>query len=163
MKKMYVLVSVLCLILTVGCSSSGGGAKASIDPQLDEALNSYQTFLTNTLNESNGLLNRFNTLVDNLYVQDISSEQFSKVVKEIIKDSSALVKQADGQDYYHQNLQAYHTSYLSYLNQQHQLFLDSIEMANKDRLDKAKLRQNYLKIKDSQSAIINSWGTAAGS
>ncbi|NLP52196.1 hypothetical protein [Bacillus sp. RO1] len=162
MKHIYILILAVCFVFTSGCSSSdSGSAKANNDPELGEALESYQTFLGNTLNDSTSLLDRYNALVDSLYVQDVSADQLANSLKEIIKDSSELVKHVDGHDYYHQNIQPYHRSLIGYINEQHQLFLDSIEMANNDRVDKGELRENYLIVKESQNNIINSWGTAA--
>lgn len=162
MKNIYILILAVCLVFTSGCSSSeNGSAKANNDPKLEESLESYQTFLGNTLNDSTALLDRYNALVDSLYVQDVSGDQLANLLKGIIKDSSELVKHVDGHDYYHENIQPYHRSVIAYVNEQHQLFLDTIEMANDDRVDKGELRENYLIVKESQNNIINSWGTAA--
>lgn len=155
MKKIYSAFILLCVFTLVGCSDSENNA--SSDPQFEEAIITYHSFLNNTLDTSNSLLNRFNTLIDNLYVQDVSSEQFSGILKAIIKDSATLVKEADEQKNVHAELKEFHSGYLNFLNQQHQLFLDSIEMANSNRIDKNRLRQNYLKTKSSQEAVINSW------
>lgn len=159
MKKVSLLL--ICLILLMaGCSSKEGGGQSKADQQkYKEDILAYNTFLTNTMDESNVLLSQYNTAIDTMYMENMNANQFGLIVKELIPKSTQIIKSVEKQDYFHNNIYRFHKEYLVYLNNQHQLFLDSMEMANREKVDKSKLRKRYIEIKDSQTTLLNSWGT----
>lgn len=159
MNKLFSFLIIGSLLTLGGCSSSE--SEIAMAKQQEEIM-TYSTFLTNTVDSSNKLLNQYNNILDNLYIENMSEEQLSKLMRELVKESSELIREVESGNYYNTSFYEFHTNLIKYLNEQHQLFLDSVEMANTSRVDKSRLRQSYIKIKDRQSELINSWVANGG-
>lgn len=159
MNKLFSFLIIGSLLTLGGCSSSE--SEIAMAKQQEEIM-TYSTFLTNTVDSSNKLLNQYNNILDNLYIENMSEEQLSKLMRELVKESSELIREVESGNYYNTSFYEFHTNLIKYLNEQHQLFLDSVEMANTSRVDKNRLRQSYIKIKDRQSELINSWVANGG-
>ncbi|MGY3716123.1 hypothetical protein ACWE42_11425 [Sutcliffiella cohnii] len=159
MNRLFSFLIIGSLLTLGGCSSSE--SEIAMAKQQEEIM-TYSTFLTNTVDSSNKLLNQYNNILDNLYIENMSEEQLSKLMRELVKESSELIREVESGNYYNTSFYEFHTNLIKYLNEQHQLFLDSVEMANTSRVDKSRLRQSYIKIKDRQSELINSWVANGG-
>ncbi len=92
-----------------------------------------------------------------LYTGDNSESQFAKIIRDnLIEDSRELVNSANsyGVDPIFFNINQQVTAHIS---NQHQLFLDALEMVNTEKLKKKELNQTYIKLKEMELIILNEW------
>jgi len=155
MKKFSLLLFLaMTITLLSACgSSSSEGASSS---EMMEVVEDYDIRFGNALDEANQLLRNFSNSVDALYTTQQSNEQFAQAMRENIKKSSELVMALESH-VAHANIFPFHQEVIGYFNNQHQLFLNAIEMANTDRINKDNLRSEYIRLKQEQAELINSW------
>lgn len=147
MKKALLLVFLILssVVVITGCSSKEKQTGEISEAEAKDIKEFTNTF-NNTLDQSNKLLSSFNTALDGLYTKTLSDEQFGQIMKKNIDASRALMSTIDNYNaspYVTVNYQ----NLVVYLNTQHQLFLNSIDMVNSERIIKNELRQNYLDVK----------------
>src|SRR5690625_3484124 len=159
MNRITLLLTLVILSLILfGCSSQ---AKNDPDNELPEALTevyqAYDQHLQNRVVSSNTILDSFSDALDSIYTGEISENHFFKVLKsDIIVTSQEIVKESESFDV-HPSLFDLNTSFINYVNVQHQLFLDAVDMENEEKIQKEQLRKRLVEIKERQANIINTW------
>lgn len=151
MKKNFLMSGMVFLLLILSaCGEAPKGQE--IEP---EAISKYQTKIKNAVDISNNLLATYNKGLDQLYTNSISNEQFGDLMNSNIETSNEMVR---GIDEYTPDPMFFeiHQSVITHLNNQHQMFLDAVEMANQEDIAKEQLREKYLEIKTEQKQLINS-------
>ena len=122
----------------------------------------YGETFNQIMKSSNQLLERYGANIDKLYIDEYSAEQFSTIVREIIPTSNDIIGIAENLGV-SIDLYDLHQKVIGYLNNQHQMLLtainDSSIVANEKNktIDKAKLRNQYIEVKNQQAALIKEW------
>ncbi|QAS54756.1 hypothetical protein [Halobacillus litoralis] len=148
----------LCLFIGVLAILTSCGDKGEEQAPGNAAdLEGYQAHLNEVFSESDHLLSVYSTALDGLYTGEVSEEQFSTLLrKEVISQSNELVSLVESYNA-SPTIFELNQQLATFANNQHQLFLDSIDMANEERMNKTTLRDNLIKIKDEQASFINAW------
>lgn len=158
MKKIFlVILPLLILSVMVGCSKN---TDAKVGPTVTEEtkpyLEKYDKQVQNFITQSNDLLTNFSTALDGVYTKEYSASQFATELKQFISNSSELVKEIESTNV-DPSIFETHQQLILLANNQHQLFLDAIAMANDNDVDKETLRQQFLQIKSDQADFVNTW------
>ncbi|MUK90168.1 hypothetical protein GMD78_17485 [Ornithinibacillus sp. L9] len=157
-KKLLIIVSIFTtLTIVTGCSSSKNEEGQYAEGISIEEVQEYDSYLQEALQTANSLMSTYNNSLDGLYTGDTSNGQFAKVLKDnVIESSRELVKLVEPYDV-NPNFFEINQSLSNLINKQHQLFLDSVDMANQDKVNKDNLKKQVSSIKDEQAIIINNW------
>lgn len=151
MKKKLVMGSlVLVLLLLTAC----GGEPQEEEGAAPEAKTEYQNKVKGAIDNSNKLLAVYNKSVDQLYTEELSNEEFGNMMRTNIEKSNEMVRSIDEMTPDPAFFEI-HQAVITLMNNQHQMFLDAVEMANEDKIEKDNLRKEYLSIKTEQQKIIN--------
>ncbi|MBF0706587.1 hypothetical protein IQ283_08185 (plasmid) [Alkalihalobacillus hwajinpoensis] len=151
MKKKLVMGSlVLVLLLLTAC----GGEPQEEEGAAPEAKTEYQNKVKGAIDNSNKLLAVYNKSVDQLYTEELSNEEFGNMMRTNIEKSNEMVRSIDEMTP-DPTFFEIHQAVITLMNNQHQMFLDAVEMANEDKIEKDNLRKEYLSIKTEQQKIIN--------
>lgn len=118
----------------------------------------YDKNLQTYIGELSAILKIFNDSLDKVYTQEYSKSKFASVLKGTINQSNALITSIDELDVHPELFEA-HQGLSSLVNRAHQLLLDSIDMANRENreIDKERLREEYVEIKNLQAELNNQW------
>ncbi|PMC36323.1 hypothetical protein CJ195_16095 [Bacillus sp. UMB0899] len=168
-KKLFIPALLSSILVLTGCSSEkkesslpfpGAGTPKNneVDDETTEAIREFAKKFDETINQSNKLLGTFNKALDGLYTNDNSTSQFAQIMKKNINESRELVATLEGYEAV-VIVAPYKQSLVSYLNQQHQLFLDAVDMANQESVNKDELRRMYLEVKTSQAEVESAFLT----
>ncbi|WP_240377237.1 hypothetical protein [Bacillus piscicola] len=155
MKQILLLITAASVIILSGCGLFG--EKEESKAAEEDPMEKYATLMTTTFNESNKLLNDFNHSLDKLYAEDISDKEFGRQVKGYVPRANEIATNLDQIMYdVDEGLYEYHRKVISLLNYQHQMILDAVEMVNNDKrpIDKQKLRNSYVEIKETQATLL---------
>ncbi|MCM3443285.1 MULTISPECIES: hypothetical protein [Metabacillus] len=165
MKRIFIILSLICVVsIIAGCSSKKEAPSSNSPFQkssnqgvvMDEAtikeFEKYSGKFEETLKQSNDLLRTFNRSLDGLYTGDNSDKQFAEIMKKNIESSRELIATVEEYEV-SSAVTKYNQSLITYLNQQHQLFLEAVDMAINEDIDKDQLRSEYLEIKTIQTEI----------
>lgn len=162
-KKYRILVSILAAFIAMsGCSSEKKSSKPipfqneDENRQTNKAVLEFEKKFFVTIDESNDLLQTFNKSLDGLYTGQTSNDQFVTVLTNIINKSNELVTTVEQYEV-DPSLMEFKQQLVMHLNIQHQLFLDAVEMANEDNVNKGSLRETYLDIKQEQTNLVTAW------
>ncbi|MFC0273633.1 hypothetical protein ACFFIX_19765 [Metabacillus herbersteinensis] len=164
-KRFLILLTISSVL--VGCSSEkkekGPGLGNRNQPKEEEAslssVEQLDKILQNSIKESNVLLSQFNKSLDGFYTGNTSNSQFATVVSGIVNDSHELVSSVEKEDV-DPTVFELQQKLVAHLNQQHGLFLNAVDMANQEKVNKDTLRNTYLEIKQEQAAIMNGWNNS---
>lgn len=160
MKKIIFFLLFSLSLALAGCSptaaNKSGETKNESSGLSQNTLDEYNVMLFNAIDTSNKMLRTFNTSLDAQYTSKESNEDFSLKMRDNIEKSTELINSLEIYEV-HADLFEYHQSIISHLNNQHQMFLDGIEMANDDNMDKDWLRTYYLEVKSEQAVLVNQW------
>ncbi|MEC2074450.1 hypothetical protein [Alkalihalophilus marmarensis] len=139
-------------------------AQAKYLEKEQENFNVYLITFKEMLDESNILLKRFNRLLDDLATGDISTDLFSKHIQEIIPQSNMIINSLDHHIYdVDPELLALHKEMISLINNQHELFIISLDMKSDNRATLMReLRRDYVAIKQEQANRIVAMKIFAG-
>ncbi|KAA6446986.1 hypothetical protein [Bacillus swezeyi] len=151
-KVSFMLILSMLLLLTA-CSSNPSSDEANSRPKY---LDDYDVHFKNTINKSTKLFSSFNQALDDFYTKKISTEQFKHTITKTIEDSTAFIQETESIKT-DDALFEMHQHVLVFLNNQHQLFLDAVEMANEKDIDKKGLRDTYLSLKEEQVQLSSTW------
>ncbi|MED4404092.1 hypothetical protein [Metabacillus fastidiosus] len=152
--KRAILLLSLGSIFTISACSSEEETAQQVDEQTVNQIKDFTTKFDESLGQANKQLNTFNVALDGLYTGQVSSEQFVKILSGNIENSRSLISTVESYSV-NPKVSIYHQNLLKYLNQQHQLFLDSVEMANLEQIDKRSLREAYFQVKNNQNEVRN--------
>ncbi|WP_026701642.1 hypothetical protein [Salibacterium aidingense] len=136
-------------------TDSGAGGK-------DEEAVNYSDVITQTMNESNELLQDFNQALDSFYANQLTEKTFGERMEEYIPRANEIAGNLDNVMYdVEPGLHEFHRSLIDLTNQQHQMFLDAVDMANDEdkNVDKETLREQYSSIKQTQATLIEEYQT----
>ena len=163
--KIFIIavISIISLLLTA-CSSEKNeeGAKAASgndkdkQEQVQDSVEEFGLTLQTTIEGSNKLLDTFNKNLDGLYTAEVSEQQFANVLKGVVDESNKLVAGME-KVYVDGTLYDFRQTTVAYLNRQHELFLNAVDMANQEMINKEYLRTEYLAVKEEQAGIVNTW------
>ncbi|WP_334393211.1 hypothetical protein [Escherichia coli] len=155
MKKtiIFLFVSLIAVSLTA-CSSK---SKEEVERNARNTIvEEYEVEFNNINDESNNVLSSFNNALDGYYTRKSSNSTFKSILSEKILASSKFIKETEEKDV-DTSVLSFHQQVVVYLNQQHQLLLDAVEMANENDVDKGTLRESYLNLKQQQVDMTNNW------
>lgn len=155
MKKtiIFLFVSLIAISLTA-CSSK---SKEEVERNTRNTIvEEYEVEFNNINDESNNVLSSFNNALDGYYTRKSSNSTFKSILSEKILASSKFIKETEEKDV-DTSVLSFHQQVVVYLNQQHQLLLDAVEMANENDVDKGTLRESYLNLKQQQVDMTNNW------
>jgi hypothetical protein len=156
MKKLLTLILLLTSVCLISACSSKENNKEVVTKDNQSYIQEYDAKLQEFIKQSNNLLSTFNKSLDGLYTQEYSLEQFASIMKKSIEDSNELISKIENYEV-HPDIFDFHQQFIVHVNEQHQLFLDAVEMANTDQMDKDRLRADFLEIKQNQASLVNSW------
>ena len=155
-KKVFTLVLLLLLaVVSSGCGLFGG--KEEIEASEDDPMVVYEELMVLTFDESNDLLTDYNNALDELYSKKITEEEFTLKVKSYIPRANEISSRLDTVMYdVDESMYDVHKSVIAVTNDQHQLMLDTVEMYDDEnkQIEKSKLRERYVKIKEDQATIL---------
>ncbi|MFS8304208.1 hypothetical protein [Bacillus altitudinis] len=155
MKKtiIFLFVSLIVVSLTA-CSSK---SKEEVERNARNTIvEEYEVEFNNINDASNNVLSSFNNALDGYYTRKSSNSTFKSILSEKILASSKFIKETEEKDV-DTSVLSFHQQVVVYLNQQHQLLLDAVEMANENDVDKGTLRESYLNLKQQQVDMTNNW------
>lgn len=157
MRKLVLNIALLLSLVLVssGCGFFGGEEETEASP--DDPMVIYENLMVLTFNESNELLNDFNLSLDQLYAQEITEQDFTRRAKEYIPRANEISTRLDEVMYdVDESMYDVHKSVIAVTNDQHQLMLDTVEMYHDENknIDKRKLRERYVAIKENQASIL---------
>lgn len=165
MNKKIIITAVLSIsLLLSACSSekNENGAKAASgsdkgkQEQVQVEVEEFGLSLQTTIEGSNTLLDSFNKNLDGLFTAEVSNQQFANVLKGVVDESNKLVADME-KVYVNGTLYEFRQTVVAYLNRQHELFLNAVDMANQEKMNKEFLRTEYLAVKQEQAGIVNNW------
>lgn len=157
MKKLKVIVMILMVsVLCVACSSKEKEEQTA-EAAAGQAEVEYGKHLGQVFTTSEKLLSSLNSALDGLYKGTTSEAQLKKILSDnVIDDSRELVKTVESFDV-DPSFYAVDQLVSEYINMQHYLFQDAMEMVNQEKLDKDKIRKSVEELKAKQSEINNQW------
>ena len=160
-KKLIIFLSVIAVVVTLGaCGKKANSATSNVKvtEENNNYLVEYEERFKLKMYELTDILIAFNDAVDGIYTEKTSKSQFAKILTNLIEKSNGLIKDIESWDIDPEIFEL-HQYFIALANRSHQLFLDAIEMANDPdyELDKGKLREEYLAIKDEQAELVNQW------
>ncbi|MGG6447723.1 hypothetical protein [Pseudobacillus badius] len=164
MKKKLLLISIILTFAIPILSGCFEGEEEVAQPNPQEEYNKTFEY---AINESNKLLDRYSSNLDKLYIDEYTPEQFGVIVREVIGTSNDIVTKVDRTDASKEMFE-FHQKVLTYLQNQHNLFLSSISQANAAKnnqqitLDKQNLRNSYMEVKTEQSNLLKQWKEMSG-
>lgn len=167
MKRLFTIFCILLVfLLLTGCSSKKQASNGPIPPgakqqqqeesESDVSSEEFDNYFNSVIKSSNKSLAVFNDSVDGLYTGDVSTDQFKTIMKSLINDSNKLINDVEKHEI-DPSFSDVRQNLVIQLNGIHQLFLDAIDMANNDEIDKDYLRTTYLENKQLQGDLVNSW------
>jgi len=161
-RKLLILLSVIAVVVTLGACGKKANSAAPKETGAEESSNNYITEYDERFNikmsELTDILIAFNDALDGIYTRKTSKSQFAQILTDLIEKSNSLIKDIESWDVEPEIFET-HQYFISLVNRSHQLFLDAVEMANDPdyEIDKGKLREEYLSIKNEQATIVNQW------
>lgn len=150
-KPLFIGFLVLIMFLLSAC---GGAPKEEEGGAAPKAKTEYQNKIKGAIDNSNKLLAVYNKSVDQLYTEELSNEEFGNMMRNNIEKSNEMVRSIDEMTPDPAFFEI-HQAFITFMNNQHQMFLDAVEAANEDEIKKNDLRKEYLSIKTEQQKIIN--------
>ncbi|MBU8855240.1 hypothetical protein [Bacillus altitudinis] len=157
MKKTIIFLFVSLIVISLTACSASSKSKEEIEQNaLNTIVEDYEVQFNNINDESNNVLSAFNNALDGYYTKRSSNSTFKSILSEKILASSQFIKETEEKEV-DTTVLSFHQQVVVYLNQQHQLLLDAVEMANENEVDKGTLRESYLNLKQQQVDMTNSW------
>lgn len=167
-------ITLTCVLILSGCSLKEGAANVFSNivgketpaqeskagtkkEETKEPLDVYSDVVTDTFDQSNDMLVRFNNTLDMLYAGEASEEQFALILQDIIPQSNKMIAKLDTVLYdIDTPLYDFHRKLITLVNFQHEMFLKSLESANSPEIeiDKDAIRADYVKIKGEQTVLV---------
>ncbi|MBU8908151.1 hypothetical protein [Desertibacillus haloalkaliphilus] len=150
MKKIILVLWVATSLLT-GCFGSSDDSQ-----EQSNSVNNYVTSFQEIIDESNQLLSQYRENLDKLYTNEVSENQFASIVKNMVPKSREIGTGLDDQLYTVDNsLYDFHRDVIRLVNDQHQLFLKTLEEANEEsEMNRDTLYDDYHKIKEIQTELV---------
>lgn len=162
MKKfLLILIAALIPTLIVGCSSSEEESKTEEEPAEETGPKEkspeekFNEFRLQSIEKSDELLTTLNESIDGLYTGDIDEAGFFKTISDLVIFSQKNIADIENKEV-DSNFFESKQALIKHLNRQHDLFLDAADMKNSySGIEKRKLREGYLEIKEEQAKIMN--------
>lgn len=114
----------------------------------------YVEFFSKVINDSNALLDTFDGHINNVYLENISSDEFITRVKSIVPKSNEVLSRFDSvHDLVSGKLYGTHESFLSLINYQHSTLIQAVEM-KAENFNVSDLYTRYTTIKKTQNEMV---------
>lgn len=124
----------------------------------EDEIEAYREIFIENEEEFNSILTSYNNSINQLFTGSIEQETFFVELNSLINVSNGLIIEMESM-IAPSGFQEFHNYYIAYINNVHGLLLNASDLveesiAERQRVDRRELRENYLEVKRNQTQMI---------